>query len=336
MKDVLVQSENRVNRTYTGGKLIDEFLGKQSPADSSKPEDWISSFVEAKNKEYLEKEGLSRVKLNGEEYLLSDIIKAEDFGEGRSESGVLIKLLDSAERLGIQVHPTPEFSKKHFGTNYGKTECWHILKTREESDACVYIGFKKGISEAKWRELFDKQDINGMLGCLHRFSVKPGDTVLVRAGTPHAIGAGCFLLEIQEPSDYTMRVETTTVRGEKLTPMQISYGLSTDALFECFIYEGLSESDARDKYFLKARVSGNTHTLVDYSDTPCFALDKITGEGEIRTDCFSTVIALSDGELTVDGKAVKFKKADKIFIRYGNSRISVKADGAIICYPPKK
>ena len=336
MKAVLFQTENRVNRTYSGGRLIDEFLGKEVCSDTSRPEDWISSFVEAKNKEYIKSEGLSRVKLNGEEHLLCDVIKEGDFGENRSESGVLIKLLDSAERLGIQVHPTPEFSKKHFGTSYGKTECWHILKKREDCDACVYIGFKEGITEARWRELFERQDIGGMLDCLHRFSVNTGDTVLVRAGTPHAIGAGCFLLEIQEPSDYTMRVETTTVRGEKLSPMQISYGLSTDALFECFIYEGLTESEAREKYFLKERVSGDTHTLVSYADTPCFALDKIQGTGEVRTDCFSTVIALSDGELSDGEETVKFKKADKMLIPAGNTRITVKADGAIICYPPKR
>ena len=126
----LFQTENRVWRTYRGGKQLDLFLGKSSAEDSFFPEDWISSFVEAKNKNYIPGEGLSHVFVDGNLMKITDVVTPEDLGPGRTDSGVLIKLLDAAERLGIQVHPTPDFSRKHFGTNYGKTECWHILDAK--------------------------------------------------------------------------------------------------------------------------------------------------------------------------------------------------------------
>ena len=336
MKKPLFQNETRVWRTYRGGKMLDRFLGKQICEDTTYPEDWISSFVEAKNKNYIPGEGLTRVILDGEELPITEAVSPDDFGEGRGESGVLIKLLDAAERLGIQVHPTPEFSRENFGTDYGKTECWHILGARENTDASIYIGFKEGITRERWEELFRSQDIDGMLASLHRFSVKPGDTVLVRAGTPHAIGAGCFLLEIQEPTDYTMRVEKITVAGDVLTPHQIHYGVGEERLFDCFVYEGLTESEARERFFLPERRETGFTTLVDYSDTPCFALVRLASGDEIERESFLTLVITEGGELSAGGENYSVKRGDKLFVPAGSGRIKMKSASAIVCLPPRK
>lgn len=334
IKKPLLQTENRVYRTYRGGRLLDEFVGNPNPADTFMPEDWISSFVEAKNKVYRKGEGISRVISDGREMPITEVITSEDFGPCRQDSGVLVKYLNSAERLGIQVHPTPEFSRKHFGTGYGKTECWHILDT--EGDASIYIGFKEGITRERWKELFDGQDIRGMLDALHRFTVKKGDTVLVRAGTPHAIGAGCFLLEIQEPTDYTMRVEKTTVAGEALTPMQIHYGVGEEAMLDCFIYEGISEERAREAYFIKPQqLSGSNISLVSYADTPCFALGKLCAGGTVTPESFVSLVVTESGELSVGEQSISAAKGEKWFVPYGCGDITVKSGEVIVCYPPK-
>lgn len=52
-----------------------------------------------------------------------------------------------------------------------------------------------------------------MIGCLHKIEVNIGDAFMIYGGVPHAIGSDCFLLEVQEPTDYTMRVEKTTPAG---------------------------------------------------------------------------------------------------------------------------
>ena len=337
MKRPLLQTENRVRRTYRGGRHIDEFLGKENPADSFYPEDWISSFVEAKNRIYVKGEGVSSFIVDGKLVPITEAVSVEDFGEGREESGVLVKLLDAAERLGIQVHPTPEFSHRHFSSEHGKTECWHILSADE--GAAVYIGFKEGITKEIWSKLFFGQDIDGMLSCLHKMSVKSGDTVLVRAGTPHAIGEGCFLLEIQEPTDYTMRVEKTTLAGETLTPMQVHYGVGEEALLDCFVYEGLSESAAREKFFLREKAGERAFPvtmLVNYDDTPCFALGILKGDDRILPESFVTLVFTEGGEVKVGEEALAIKRGDKVFVPYGCGEISVVGAVAIVCYPPER
>ncbi len=336
MKRPLVQLENRVRRTYRGGKALDEFLGKTDTRDGFLPEDWISSFVEAKNRDPIDGEGITKVLVDGRALPITEAVSKEDLGEGRNECGVLVKLLDAGERLGVQVHPTPEFSLKHFSDPHGKTECWHILSASQ--DAAVYIGFKEGISREVWKSLFERQDIDGMLAWMHRISVHKGDTVLVRAGTPHAIGKGCFLLEIQEPTDYTMRVERVTVAGEHLTPMQIHYGVGEEALLDCFIYEGISEDEARKRYILPRKRGEGAYTremLVTYDDTPCFALGLMRSGDRIAPDSFVTVVATMGCELRFAEEGFKLKKGDKLFVPYGCGEIVCASGEAIVCYPPK-
>ena len=130
---------NRVRRTYLGGGRIDAFTGF-SPADDGalRPEDWMASTVSAFNgAEEIEGEGLGR--LSGGR-LVKDVI---------GSMPILVKLLDSDERLVIQAHPTVPFAKARLNSAVGKTECWYFLPGTAP-DACVYLGFKPGITREKW------------------------------------------------------------------------------------------------------------------------------------------------------------------------------------------
>lgn len=339
MKHLIRQLPTFVTRTYRGGKVLGEFIHLDAPADSFTPEDWISSFKEAKNPVYIENEGISRVMVNGEEKLITEVVEPADYGRGRTDSGVLIKFLDSAERLGIQVHPTREYAARVLSSPYGKTECWHILATREMDGekAAVYLGFREHVTREYWKELFDKQDIPGMLNALHRFEVEPGQTILVTGGMPHAIGAGCFLLEIQEPSDYTMRTEKITLAGAKLTPQQVHYGVGEELLMECFDYTPRTREDIINTFFLGDREgqNGEIH-LVTYDDTPFFALDRVDGAHYSATspDCITVVIVRDGGTLTVGAETTALSRGDKFFIP-ANTPFSLDGAYALLCYPPK-
>lgn len=340
--NLILEEETRVWRTYKGGMLIDKFLGKNLCSDSDYPEDWISSFTEAKNKVYVQNEGITRAHNGAKSELITNLVDKLDFGIGRDSAGVLIKLLDSAERLGIQVHPTSEFSKKHFNTPYGKTECWHILDTRQigNTSPCVYIGFKEGITREVWRELFEKQDIAGMLNAMHRLEVKKGDTILVKGGVPHAIGGGCFLLEIQEPTDYTMRAEKVTVAGERLTPMQIHYGVGEENMLDCFSYTPQSRSEIEKAYVLKPKIEqGADYTiehLVTYDDTPCFKLSRVTSKRFIlNEECCITIVVLSEGGIIKRGDEVySVKRGDKLFAKAQGGPVEILDAEVLVCYPP--
>lgn len=340
-KEPLKQLPTFVWRTYRGGKMLKEFLNFPNPCDTSTPEDWISSFVAAKNKEIVENEGITRVLYGGKERLITEAVETADFGEGRTQSGLLIKFLDAAERLGIQVHPTKEYARQYFSSDYGKTECWHILNTLKDTEpAVIYLGFKEYVTKELWRDLFNRQDVEGMLNAMHRFEVQPGDTVLVTGGTPHAIGKGCFLLEIQEPSDYTMRAETTTVAGERLTPMQIHYGVGIDAMLDCFNYTPRTREEVKEMFFLKPRADSQnpdiTH-LVTYADTQCFKLDKLkTKCSSLINECFTTVISLKNGgTLGFEDTEYPLRRGDKFFIP-ARTEIVLKNSEALVCYPPEE
>lgn len=333
---ILKELETRANRSYRGGSLLDGFLGKTECVDCFQPEDWISSFTEARNKNYIENEGITRVIFDGEEKLISDVVGTEEFGEGRKDAGVLVKFLDAGERLAIQVHPTKEFARSFLNSPYGKTECWHILDTRENG-GCIYIGFKEGITRQKWKELFDTQNIQGMLDAMHCFEVKKGNTILVTGGTPHAIGAGCFLLEIQEPTDYTMLVEKKTLDGKVRTPQQIHYGLGEEKMLDCFEYIPRTEEEIRNAFFLLPRIERNEETLVSYADTPCFALKKINrGIFSEKLKHFVTIVITADGgSLENDCGCFHLKRGEKYFVP-AESHITLKDAEALICYPPEK
>ena len=247
-----------------------------------------------------------------------------------------IKLLDAGERLGIQVHPTKEYAKAHFGTPYGKTECWYILDTRDE-DACVYIGFKEHVTREYFKELFDRQDVPAMLKAMHCFRVRKGDVILVTAGTPHAIGAGCFLLEIQEPTDYTMRAEKITLAGEALTPQQIHYGVGEEAMLDCFSYCGSTREETRRRHFLQNREArAGEIDLVQYTDTECFALKRIeSGAYEAKEACFVTVVVTEDGgTLSYGARSVPLMRGEKYFIS-ANTEFALTDATVVLCYPPR-
>ena len=143
---------NRVFRVYLGGKLFGDFLG-DAPEDGFHPEEWIASTVHAINANPTGPlEGISMVE--GTDLPFTQLLeehRADCLGD-RENIGVLVKYLDSAIRLPMQVHPTREYSRKFFGSPYGKAESWIILATRP--DACIYYGFSREVSREEFEALW--------------------------------------------------------------------------------------------------------------------------------------------------------------------------------------
>ncbi len=290
IKQPIKLQENRVWRTYLGGKMLDVFQGNNQPKDGHFPEEWIMSTVSARNsgREHIVDEGLGKRKTKRENNLnLRDMIKAspkrmlgekhvEQFGE---QMGVLVKIIDSSERLSVQVHPNREMAKKLFQSEYGKTECWHILdgRTIDGEPPFVYLGFKPGITKIKWKKLFEMQNIEGMLDCLHKVYVKPGETYLLEGGIPHAIGSGCFLVEIQEPTDLTIRTERTSPSGLRIDDNMCHQGIGFEKMFDCFRYEGYSREETLNKWKVAPIVIAETKEyfeteLIGYQMIPYFRM----------------------------------------------------------------
>ena len=322
----------RAWRTYLGGSRLDRLHGIDPGTDGHFPEEWIMSVVEARNagREDIKEEGMSHVLESG--VTLKALIEADPEGmlgkgfvrEHGTLPGVLVKLIDSAERLTLQVHPDRQTAEKLFHSQYGKTECWYILEAREVNGEkpCIYYGFKEGITRAKWKDLFDRQDIPGMLDAMQRFEVKTGDTVLIEGGMPHAIGAGCFLVEIQEPTDYTIRVERTTPSGFPVADSLCHQGLGFETMLDVFHYDNLTREAIYQKGFQKPKVvsvpGGSITTLIGYDRIPFFQLQEIRTDSSIAvpvTKVFSGLYILEgSGELICGDKNIALEKTAQFFV----------------------
>lgn len=341
----------RAWRTYIGGKLLDQWHGKKEGEDTNFPEEWIASLVRARNagREDFPDEGLSRI-LDGNgvpgEFLKDWIARMGERALGhaqwersRDSLGVLVKLIDAGERLTVQVHPDREMARKLFHSEYGKTECWYVLggRTIHGEPPCIYMGFKPGVTRKQWEKLFWEQDYAGMLRCLHQIPVKQGDVILIEGGVPHAIGAGCFLTEIQEPTDYTIRVERVTPSGLSVADSMCHQGLGFERMFDCFHYDAYTEEEIRQRWFLahESEVLQNgvlRRPLVDYEDTPYFKMEELTVEGEFsmkRPDIFSIMLVLegSGRFLRPSGEELKIEKGDQILLPALARQLSLKCEG---------
>jgi mannose-6-phosphate isomerase len=112
---------------------------------------------------------------------------------------LLIKLIDSRDRLSVQVHPDDDTAKRFGGE--AKTEMWYVLDA--EPDAGVFAGLKPGIGEKQFNEALRTKRFKDILTFV---PVARGDAIFVPGGRVHAIDAGCLLLEVQQNSNTTYRI----------------------------------------------------------------------------------------------------------------------------------
>lgn len=351
---------SRVWRTYSGGKLLEAWHSDPEPTDGVFPEEWVASIVQATNagRENII-EGLSTiVDDNGNTVDLKTIIESDPsrfLGHSHVQKyganpAVLVKLIDSVERLSIQVHPDRTFAKEIFQSDFGKTEAWYILGGRTVEGVPPYFlfGFKPGVTRKKWLELFDAQDIDGMINSLHKVPLKEGEVLLIEGGVPHAIGSGCYLIEIQEPTDYTLRVERTTVRGDTLPDIACHQGAGFEKLMDGFHYDAFDFEETMNRWRLQPKViretdGGKAVELIGSSHTDRFRMHRLDIDREFKTDSFQgfaiAIVVTGVGNLSWDGGEMGIEQSDQLFVpasvgdlvwkSLNNSGLTV-----ILCFPP--
>lgn len=119
----------------------------------------------------------------------------------RGQFPLLIKLLDAHQPLSVQVHPDDRYATEHEDGELGKTEMWYVLHA--EPGAHIIAGIRKGVTKEAFRAAIEDGTLSE---CLHRVPVTSGDSILIRAGTVHAIMDGIVLAEVQQSSNTTYRV----------------------------------------------------------------------------------------------------------------------------------
>ena len=192
---------------YRGAGRIDRLRGVPAHTDPYHPEDWIGSVTARSD---AAPSGLTT--LPGGSLLAAAI--AEDperwLGAGHvarygPDPAILVKLLDAGERLPLHVHPNRDFARTHLAASYGKTEAWIVVEAAP--DAVVHLGFHRDVSHEELAAWVETQRVADMLAATNRVPVRAGDAIVCPAGVPHAIGEDILLVEIQEPTDYSVLLE---------------------------------------------------------------------------------------------------------------------------------
>ena len=358
IKEVLLKTgETRVWRTYGGGAALDRWHGREGE-NGMFPEDWAASTTRASNpgREDIV-EGLSRVtSMDGAPYLTDVIARDPQAFFGRAhlqafgaEAGFLVKLIDAGERLTIQVHPDKRFAREILHSDYGKTESWYILGSNDrDKEPCIYLGFKPGVTRAMWKDIFERQDIPAMLDCLHKIPVKAGECYFISAGVPHAIGEGCFLAEIQEPTDYTMRTELVTPAGLRIHENQCHQGVGYEKMLDCFHYDGEPLDKTLERWrsesvCLRREEGGHVDSLIDTRQTALFSMRRVTVTGALTLapeGCMSILVALDgSGRAKTAGGCMSIGQGDVLAVRADCPEITLEAtDGGLTllqCLPPR-
>lgn len=337
--------KNRVFRVYLGGKLFSDFFGDNSE-DSFYPEEWICSSTKALNEGSTDEfEGLSTVK--GTDIHFNELIVAEKelmLGE-RNGLDVLVKALDSAIRLPVQAHPDKAFSRAHFNSDFGKAESWLVLAARE--GACIYFGFKDGVTKEQFEKAIDESetDKSAMEKLLNKIPVKPGDVYFIPAKAVHAIGAGCLILEVQEPTDFTIQPERWC--GDyHLSDNEMYIGLQKETALSVFDYsynlEKVEKECKKAPEIIWEKDGCKKEILIGKKDTPCFGVERYILENastdELQGTCVY-VVTDGAGKLTGDSYEKEIKKGDYFFMPHScDGRYTVKSDSSLTlaaCIPPE-
>ena len=324
---------NQFDHFYKGGYRIGKL--RNGPGGPMRPEEWIGStttrFGESVN-------GLSKLP-SGK--LLKDEINADPnnwLGEKHIQkfgvsTEVLVKLLDPDQRLPVHYHPDQKFSKEKLQLNHGKTEAWIVLDAPK--GARVGVGFKEVMKKQQVAELVKNHDSTGLLNSLEFKEVKAGDAVFVPAGVAHAIEAGIFVLELQEPTDLSILLEWDgfAVDGDKDGHLNLGFDTALDAL-------RLEPLTAEVKNQIVTRFDESekkSHAIFNSIADKFFRADYLSADSKKIEPGFGIFLVLSgEGAMNFSNSdALRVKKGDAVVIPYSAGEFSIENCAGIISRPPK-
>jgi mannose-6-phosphate isomerase len=326
---------NQPAQFYRGGEAIAALRGDGGQREYG-PEDWVASTTTLYGKET---EGLS-VLPDGR--LLRDAVRSDPRGwlgdehvSAYSDStALLVKLLDAGQRLPVHFHPSDGFAQRHFDSHFGKTEAWIVVAT-SGSDPTVYAGFREPQSTRTVHDWVRDQDSPTMLGALNEVPVRPGDTVYIPAGLPHAIGAGVFVVELQQPTDFSLTLEW---RDFLTDPDKGHLGIGFDTAIEALDTSGWAPERLSTLVRHTADEPGATVDLLAKESAEFFRADQLRpGDGLALDPGFAVLVVLDgDGTLrTEHGTTLGLSKGDTIVVPHAAGQAELSGNLTVVrCRPP--
>jgi mannose-6-phosphate isomerase len=319
---------NLVRRPYRGGKRLAAFRGIDIGEEERVPEDWLASTTSVFGKDGL---GLTMLE-NGRS--LKDALAAdpvaylgpehvETFGP---DPGLLVKLLDAGQRLSVHLHPDRAFVRTHLKARYGKSEAWYILSA--EPGAAIHMGFRASVPAAELRAVVEGGEGASLLENMNAVAVEPGDMLFVPGGMPHAIGAGIFMIELQEPSDLLVRLEWS---GYAVAGMPSDLGLGFGRALEAV--DRTAWTPARlEEIWSHAR--GKTPAQLPEAARAFFQLETVKGEGTLAPGFRVVIVTKGEGRIATDGAETEVRQGECWLLPYAAGLARLSGSAEIACCRP--
>lgn len=326
---------NQPQQFYRGGAAIADLRGGGDDREYG-PEDWVASTTTRFGQEQA---GLSR--LPDGRLLRSAVAQDPQGWLGRQHvdafgdsTALLVKLLDAGQRLPVHCHPSDTFAQRHLGSRFGKTEAWIVVGT-SGSNPVVHAGFREDVDEDVVRHWVSTQDSSAMLDSLNEIRVRPGDAVHIPAGTPHAIGAGVFVVELQQPTDFSVTLEW---EGFLASAEAAFLGMDRERALETVNRGGFDERTLRSLITETADRADPRVPLLAEQAAEFFRADRLRpGPGLDLEASFGVLVALEgSGTLRHGGGALDLRRGDTVVVPHGAGECRVEGDvTAVHCRPPQ-
>ena len=242
------------------------------------------------------------------------LVGKENYQRFGDEFPLLIKFIDARQDLSIQVHPTDEIAHRQ-GKSRGKTEMWYALEPTP--GAQLYNGLKQQITPEQYKEMVENDTITDALA---RYEVREGDVFFIPAGRIHAIGAGCFVAEIQQTSDVTYRIYDFKRKDKNGNYRE----LHTKEAAESINYTVL------DNYRTEYQLPKNEGVQVvecPYFTTAVYDLSEPMTLDYTDLDSFVILIGVKGaGTITADGESIPFQTGDTVLLPATTTEVRVEGE----------
>jgi len=241
---------------------------------------------------------------------------------GMSRFPLLIKFIDAAQSLSVQVHPDDDYAARVESAkgDSGKNEMWYIVEAAP--DAEIVYGLKPGVTAEDFRRAVDEHRIAEVL---HFHPVKAGECYYIPAGLVHAIGGGILIAEIQQNSDLTYRVYDYDRRDANGNLRELHCDKACDVVCP------MTESDITAKRYAASPSDATDDTCLAHPAYFRVCRRTCTADhsccGTVTEECFLHLLCLS-GDCTIEaGKTTTaMSRGDSIFLPAGLGDYTVRGN----------
>ena len=208
-----------------------------------------------------------------------------------------------------------------------------------QADARIWLGFAREVGAGELNAWVDTQDAEAMLAAMNDLTPVPGDVFYVPAGVPHAIGAGITIVELQEPTSFSILAE---YRSFGVDDAAATLGLGWELALSCVdarAYAESSEPPPAGATSSPARRAATLCRLYSEDTEPYFQAYRAratSGMVALGGPGFRVVaIESGEGALIAPAECQPVRGGETWLVPYGVGELRLEGEvDAVVCCPP--